>query len=110
MVRRFLDLVYRTCVSAEFDVAKTYVAKSNDDEKTKPTTTKLSSKHCEAPQAMSTVYRVMKPGVALVASIAKCENSFSVLKAIMQDRRQSMKHARKAHLVQLALKSDFTKN
>ena len=34
----FLDLVDCTSVEAEFVVAKTYVAKFNDDEKTKPKT------------------------------------------------------------------------
>ena len=34
MVRRFLDSVYRSSVQAEFDVAKKYIAKLNDDEKT----------------------------------------------------------------------------
>ena len=48
MVQPLLDLVDRTSMEAEFDVAKTYVAKFNDDEKTKPTKTKLLSKHCEA--------------------------------------------------------------
>ena len=37
MVQPLLDLVDRTSVEAEFDVAKAYVAKLNGDEKTKPT-------------------------------------------------------------------------
>ena len=48
MVQPSLDLVDRTCVEAEFYVAKTYVAKLNRNEKTKLTTTKQLSKHCEA--------------------------------------------------------------
>ena len=41
MVQSHLDLVERTSVEAKFDVATTYVAKFNRDEKKKPTTTKL---------------------------------------------------------------------
>ena len=108
MVKPVLDLVDRTSVEAEFDVAKTYVAQFNGDEKTKPTTTNQTklSEHCEALKAMPTVHLALKLGVFLRASTAKCENSFSVLRTIMQDRRQSMKHARKIHLVQLAFESD----
>ena len=64
----------------EFDVAETYIAKLNRDEKIKPTTTKLLSEHCEALKAMLTEPLTLKLGVTLGASIAKCENSFSVLK------------------------------
>ena len=109
MVQPLLDLVERTSVEAKFDVDRTYVTKFNVDEKSKPTT-KLLSKHYEALKAMPTVYLALKLGVTLGASTANCENSFSVLKIIMRDRRQSMKHARKADLVQLAFKSDLTKN
>ena len=76
MVQALLDLVDRTSVEAEFDVAKTYVAKLNGDEKTKPTTTKLLSKHCEALEAMLTIHPGLKLGVTLRAFTAKCENSF----------------------------------
>ena len=105
-----LDLVDLTSAEAEFDVAQTYVAKSNGDEKTKLTTAKLLSEHCKALKSMLTVHLSLKLGVFLGASTAKCENSFCVLKTIMRDRRQSMKHARKAHLVQLAFEGDLTKN
>ena len=47
MVQPLLNLVDRTSVVAEFDVAKTYIAKFNGDEKTKPTTIKLLSEDCE---------------------------------------------------------------
>ena len=104
-----LDWVDRTSVEAEFDVAKTYVAKSNGDEKIKPTTIKLLSEHCEAFTAMPTVHLALKLGVILEASIAKCGNFFCVLKTIVRDRWQSMKHARKAHLVQLAFENNLTK-
>ena len=109
MVKPLSDFVDSTNVETEFDVAKTYVAKLNGDEKTKPTTTKLLSEICEALKAMSTVHFILKLEVTLGASTAKCENSFCVLKNIMRDCRQSMKHARKAHLVQLAFESDLTK-
>ena len=105
-----LDLVDSISVEAEFDVAKTYVAKFSGDEKTKPTTTELLSEHCEALEAMPTVHLSLKLGVTLAASTIKCENSLSILKIIMRDRRLSVKHARKAHLVQLAFESDLTKN
>ena len=58
---------------------------------------------------MLTVHFSLKLGVTLGASTAKCKNSFCVLKTIMRDRRQSMKHARKAHLVQLAFEGDLTR-
>ena len=63
MVQPLLDLVDRTSVKVEFDVAKTYVAKFNGDENTKLTSTKLLSEHCEALKAMSTVHLVLKLGV-----------------------------------------------
>ena len=90
MVQPLLDLVGRTRVEAEFAVAKKYVAQFNGD-KTKPTTTKLFFEHCEALKAMLTVHLTLKLGVTLGASTAKCENSFTVPKTIMRDRRQSMK-------------------
>ena len=108
IVQPLLDLVDRTSMEVEFDVAKTYIATLNDDEKTKPTTTKLLSEHCEALKAMPTVHLALKLGVTLEASTAKCENSFFCSETIMRDRRQSIKHARKTHLVQLAFKSDLT--
>ena len=105
-----LDLVDRISMRAGLNVAKTDVAKLNGDEKTKPSTTKLLSENCEALKAMSTVHLALNQEVTLGTSIAKCKNSFSVLKTIMRDRRQSMKRACKAHLVQLAFESVLTKN
>ena len=58
MMQLLLDLVDRTSVEAEFDVAKTYVVKFNIEEKTKPTTTKLLSEHCEALMALPIVHLV----------------------------------------------------
>ena len=98
-MQHLLDLVDRSSVEAEFDVAKTYVAKFNLDEKTQPTATKLLSEHCEAIKAMLTVHLALKLGVTLGAFSEKCESSFSVLKTIVRDRRQSLKRARKVHLV-----------
>ena len=72
MIQPVLNLVDRASVEAEFDVAKTYVAKFNGDEKTKPITTKLISKHCEALKAMPTVALALKLGVILRASTARC--------------------------------------
>ena len=109
MVQPLLDSIDCACVEAEFDVAKTDVAKFNGNEKTKPTTTTLLSEHSEALKAMPTVHFVLKLGVTLRASTAKCENSFSVLKTIMRDCRQSMKHTGKAYFVQLQFESDLTK-
>ena len=109
MVQLLLDLVDSTSVEAEFDVAKTCVANFNGDKKTKPTTTIFLSDHCEALTAMPTVHLALKLGVTLESSTAKCENSFSVLKTIMRDRKQSMKHACKIHLVQLSIKSALRK-
>ena len=104
MVSPLLDVVVRTGVEAEFDVIKI-----NGDEKTKLTTTKLFSEHCEALKTMPTVHLELKLGVTLRAYTTKCENSFFVLKTTMRDRRQLVKHACKAHLIQIALESDLTK-
>ena len=89
MVQSLLDLVDGTSVEAEFDVAKTCAAKFNGDEKTKPTTTKILSDHCETPKAMPAVHLALKLEVALGASTTKCESSFSVLPTTMRDCRQS---------------------
>ena len=109
MVQPLLDFGHRTSVEAEFDVAKTYVATLSGDEKTKPTTTELLSEHCEALKAMPTVHLALKLGVFLGTSTAKCWNSFSIPKIFMRDRRQSIKHARKARLVQVAFEGDLIK-
>ena len=47
-----MDLVDPTNVEAEFNVVKTYIAKLNDDEKTKPSTIKLISEDSEALKTM----------------------------------------------------------
>ena len=60
MVQLLLDLVDRASVKAEFDVAQTYDAKLNGDEKTEPTTTKLLSKYCEALKAMPPLHFALK--------------------------------------------------
>ena len=79
MVQPLLDLVDRTSVETQLDVAKMYDAKLNCDEKTKPTTTK----HCETLKAMPTVHLALKLRVTLGAYSAMCENFFSVLKTVM---------------------------
>ena len=84
MAQPLLDLVGCTSVEAEFDVAKTCIAKLNGN-KTKPTTTKLLFEHCEALKAMPSVHLALKLGITFGASTAKSENSFSVPKTIMQD-------------------------
>ena len=58
---------------------------------------------------MPTVHLALKLGDILGASTTKCASSFSVLKAIVRDRRQSIKHTRKARLVRLVFESDLTK-
>ena len=60
MVQPLLDLLDRASVKADFDVAKTYVAKFNNDAKTYPTTTEFLSEHCEALMAMTTVHLARK--------------------------------------------------
>ena len=60
MMQPLLDLLDRTSVKAELDVVKTYVAKCNGDEKTKLTTTKLLSEHCEALKVMPAVHLTLK--------------------------------------------------
>ena len=107
MVEPLLNLVDRTSLEAKFDVAKKYVAKFNGDEKTKPTTTKFLFEHCEESKARPTIDLALKLGVTLGAFAAKCENFYSVLKTIMRDRRQLLKHACKAYL---AFESNLTKN
>ena len=99
IVQPFLDLLDRTSLEAEFDVAETYVAKFNGDVKAKPTTTKLISKHCEVLTVMPTIHLALKLGVTLGASTVKCENFFSVLKTIMRSRGRSMKQYRRDGVV-----------
>ena len=82
-MQSLLNLIDRTNVEAKFDVAETYVAKFNSDEKTQPTTTKLLSEHCVALKTMTTVHFALKLEFILRAFTAKCENSFSVLKTTM---------------------------
>ena len=101
-------LVDRTSKEAEFDVAKTYVAKFKGDEKTKLTTTELFSKQYEALNVMPTVHLALKLGVTLRLP-QSVRIRFFILKTIMRDRWQSMKDACKAHLVQVAFESDLTK-
>ena len=110
MVQPVLDLVGRASVEEELMLPRATLKKLNCDEKTKPTTTKLLSERCEALKAMPTIHLALKLGFTLGASTAKCENSFPVLKIIVRERRQSMKHVPKAGLVQLALKSDLLKS
>ena len=110
MGQPLLDLLDCTSVEAEFDVAKTCIAKFNDNEKTKPTTTKLLSEDCEALKAMLIVHLDLKLGITFEASTAKFENSFFVLKITIRDRKQSMTHACKAYFAQLAFESDSPKN
>ena len=68
MVQSLLNLVDRTSVKEEFDVAKTYVAKFNGDMSTKPTSTKLLSEHCKALKATPTPHLALKLEVTLGAS------------------------------------------
>ena len=70
VVEPLSDFVDSTNVETEFDVAKTYVAKLNGDEKTKPTTTKLLSENCEALKTMCTVHFILKLEVTI--GTAKC--------------------------------------
>ena len=76
MVQSLLDVVDGASVETEFDVAKTYVAKFNGDEKTKTTTNKLFSEDCKALKAMPTAHLALKLEVTLGASTKKCESSF----------------------------------
>ena len=73
IVQPLLDLVGSASVEAKFDVVKTYVAKFNGDEKTKPTSTTLLSEHSEALKAMPTVYLALKLGVTLVVCKSLCK-------------------------------------
>ena len=59
---------------------------------------------------MLTVHLDLKLGITFEASTTKFENSFSVLKITMRDRKQSMTHACKAYFAQLAFESDSPKN
>ena len=90
-MQTYLDVVDRTSVEAELDFAKTYDAILNGNEKAKPTTIQLLSKHCEALKAIPIVHLALKLGVTFGAFTAKCEKPFFVLKTIMRDRRKPMK-------------------
>ena len=82
----------------EFDVTKMFVAKFSGDDRPKMTTN-LLSKYCEALKATPTVHFELKLVVTLKASTAMSEKSFSVLKNIMPDCRQSINYAGKSCLV-----------
>ena len=84
-------------VEAEFDVAKMFVAKFSVDDQPKMTAN-LLSKYCEALKATPTVHFELKLVVTLEASTATSAKSFSVLKNIMPDCRQSMNYAGKSCL------------
>ena len=76
IVQPLSDLVNRTNVEAEFAVAKMHVEKFNGNEKTKPTTTKLVSEHCEALKAIPTVHLTLKLGVTFGASTESVRTLF----------------------------------
>lgn len=58
---------------------------------------------------MPSVLTALKTGLTLGASTAMCENSFSVLRNVFTDHRRSMRHTRKAQLIQLAFEKDLTR-
>ena len=91
MVQSLLDLVDRSSVEGEFDVAKTYVAKFNCDRKTKLTTTKLLSEHCKALKAMPALRLAMKLSKNLPRSVRTLfcsENYHQRWQAINEARSQ----------------------
>ena len=59
-------------------------------------------------EAMPSVVTIMRLGLTLGAPTAMCENSFSVLRNVLTDHCQSIRHACKAQLVQLAFERDLT--
>ena len=60
-------------------------------------------------EAMPSVITALKHALTFGASTALCENSFSTLKNVFSDHRQSMLHKRKANLILLAFEKDLTK-
>ena len=60
-------------------------------------------------EAMPSVITVLKHALTFGASTALCENSFSTLKNVFSDHRQSMLHKRKANLMLDFIESNILK-
>ncbi|XP_063039724.1 uncharacterized protein LOC134434959 [Engraulis encrasicolus] len=112
-IRPLLALSNTTAVDTEFTVAKQFLHGRMED--TSPpdggewTARKVLKHFHPALEAMPGVITALKHALTFGASTAVCENSFSTLKNVFTDHRQSMLHKRKANLIKLAFEKDLTK-
>ncbi|CAK6983693.1 zinc finger MYM-type protein 1-like [Scomber scombrus] len=111
-VKPLLDLTKTPALDSEFEVARKFL-RAQMEESSPPDgekwTMKQILKQFQRPlEAMPTVLTAFKHGLTFGASTASCENSFSTLKNVFTEHRQSMLHQRKANLIQLAFEKDLT--
>ncbi|XP_049328965.1 uncharacterized protein LOC111192074 [Astyanax mexicanus] len=111
-VKPLLDLTKTPAVDSEFEVARNFLVtqmKESSPPDGKKWTMKQILKQFQKPlEAMPTVFTAFKHGLTFGASTASCENSFSTLKNVFTEHRQTMLHQRKANLIQLAFEKDLT--
>ncbi|KAG9283252.1 hypothetical protein AMEX_G2003 [Astyanax mexicanus] len=111
-VKPLLDLTKTPAVDSEFEVARNFLVtqmKESSPPDGKKWTMKQILKQFQKPlEAMPTVFTALKHGLTFGASTASCENSFSTLKNVFTEHRQTMLHQRKANLIQLAFEKDLT--
>lgn len=112
-IQPLLQLTNTTAVDTEYAVARQFLHARMKDT-TPPDggewTTRKVLQHLHRPlEAMPSVITALKHALTFGASTALCENSFSTLKNVFTDHRQSMLHQRKANLIKLAFEKDLTK-
>ncbi|KAM8769430.1 uncharacterized protein AB9X84_001697 isoform 1-T1 [Acanthopagrus schlegelii] len=112
-VKPLLDLTKTPALDSEFEVACNFL-RAQMEESSPPDgekwTMKQILKQFHRPlEAMPTVLTAFKHGLTFGASTASCENSFSTLKNVFTEHRQSMLHQRKANLIHLAFEKDLTR-
>ncbi|KAG9268359.1 hypothetical protein AMEX_G17325 [Astyanax mexicanus] len=110
-VKPLLDLTKTPAVDSEFEVARNFLVtqmKESSPPDGKKWTMKQILKQFQKPlEAMPTVFTAFKHGLTFGASTASCENSFSTLKNVFTEHRQTMLQT-KANLIQLAFEKDLT--
>lgn len=110
LLQHIMSLTKSTIVETECIVAKQFISTQiNKEGNAKLTTQNLLSKYHKTLEAMPSVLTALKTGLTLGASTVMCENSFSVLRNVFTDHRRSMRHTRKAQLIQLAFEKDLTR-
>lgn len=110
LLQHIMTLTKSTISETECVVAKQFIRTQTEKQPNERwTTQKLLSTYHKTLEAMPSVVTAMRLGLTFGASTAMCENSFSTLRNVFTDHRRSMRHARKAQLVQLAFERDLTR-